>query len=133
MMIGVLVVILIGKRKNKNVELLGTGKPLREFLYVDDLAEAIYLTLKISKKKIIKVFKNEFPLMNVGTGKNISIKKLAYLIKKKINFNGSIKFNSTYPDGTYKKNLNSSKIKKLGWKPKISLEQGLEKVILSRY
>ncbi len=130
---GMITKFINAKKKNKNVELLGTGKPLREFLYVDDLAEAIFLTLNLSKNKIKKVFKSKFPLMNVGTGENISIKKLAFLIKKMINFKGKIKFNSSYPDGTYKKNLNSNKIAQLGWKPKITLKDGLEKVILSRY
>ena len=116
------------KKKEKKVELLGTGKPLREFLYSNDLAEAIFLILKSKKKKILKVTKGEFPILNVGTGENISIEKLAEMIKNQLNFEGKIFFNKKYPDGTMKKNLNSNKIKKLGWKPKINLKLGIEKV-----
>ena len=120
-------------KENKAVELLGTGKPLREFLYVDDLAEAIFIVLKANKNKLKQISGNNFPIINIGTGEIISIKKLAYLIKKKVNFKGKIKFNPKFPDGTLKKNLNSNKIKKLGWKPKTNLNVGLEKVITTRY
>jgi GDP-L-fucose synthase len=129
---GMITKFINAKKNRGNVELLGTGKPLREFLYVDDLAEAIFLALKINKNSIKKVFNKEFPLMNVGSGRNISIKKLAYLIKDITNFKGKIKFNSNYPDGVFKKNLNSNKIRKLGWAPKIKLEEGLKRIILSK-
>ena len=85
--------------------------------------------LKTNTKQILKVTKGEFPILNVGTGQNIYIKKLAELIKNKINYKGKINFNSKYPDGTMKKNLDSSKIRKLGWKPKTDLQKGIEKVI----
>ena len=115
------------KKKNRKVELLGTGKPMREFLYSNDLAEAIFLILKSKKNKILKVTKGDFPILNVGTGENISIKKLAEMIKKQINFKGKIFFNKNFPDGTMKKN---SRIKKkLGWKPKVNLKLGIEKVV----
>ena len=117
------------KEKKKFVKLWGTGKPLREFLYSDDLAQAIYLILKTSKNKIKKIFKKELPLINIGGSKNISIKNLAFLIKKNINYNGKIKFDKKYPDGTYKKNLNSSKIYKFNWKPEINLKIGIKKTI----
>ena len=117
------------KLKKKEVELLGTGKPMREFIFSEDLADAIVFILKTKSKNILKISKSEFPILNVGTGHNVSIKKLAMMIKKILNFNGKIIFNNKYPDGTMKKNLNSSKIKKLGWKPKISLKSGLEKII----
>ena len=90
------------KNNKKHVELLGSGKPLREFLFNDDLSEAIVLLLRSSKKKILHITKNNFPIFNVGTGKNISIKNLARLIKKIIGYNGEIRFNSFYPDGTKK-------------------------------
>lgn len=85
--------------------------------------------LKIDSKKLLKVTKNKFPILNIGSGESISIKKLAILIKQIIKFDGKVIFNNKYPDGTMKKNLNSSKILKLGWKPKISLKSGLERVI----
>ena len=85
----------------------------------------IFYYLKI----ILKRLKNNFPIFNVGTGKNISMKNHARLIKKIIGYNGEIRFNSFYPDGTKKKNLNSSRIKILGWKPKIKLEEGIKKIL----
>ena len=119
------------KNKKNFVELLGSGKPLREFLFNDDLSEAILLLLKTSKRKILNISKNNFPIFNIGTGKNISIRNLALLIKKITDFNGKIKFNTNYPDGTKRKNLNSNKIRKLGWKHKTRLEDGI-KIILKK-
>jgi len=120
------------KRNKKKVELLGTGKPLREFLFNEDLAEAVYCILNSSKKNIIQASSKRFPILNVGSGENISIKNLSEIIKKYVKFKGRIFFNSRYPDGTMKKNLNSNKIKKLGWKPKVNLKKGLKEVIKSR-
>lgn len=120
------------KNNRRKVELLGTGKPLREFLINEDLAEAIYLLVKSSKNKIMKASGKKFPIFNVGSGENISIKTLSKIIKKYVNFEGKIFFNKKYPDGTMKKNLNSNKIKKLGWKPKINLKKGLSKIIKSK-
>ena len=129
---GMIAKFLFSKKNNKkSVELWGSGKPLREFMFNDDLSEAIHLILKSSKKKILKITKNDFPILNIGTGKNISIKNLAKLIKKIVNFKGKIKFNRSYPDGTLKKNLNSDRIKLLGWSPKIKLEDGI-KIILNQ-
>lgn len=120
----------LSKKHKKNfVELLGSGKPLREFLFNDDLSEAIILLLMSSQKKILNITKNKFPIFNVGTGKNISIKNLSKLIKKTINYDGKINFNSSFPDGTKRKNLNSNRIKKLGWKPKIKLEDGIKLIL----
>lgn len=116
------------KSKNK-VVVWGSGKPLREFLYSEDLANAIYLILKLPRNLIKKKFNNKFPLINVGTSKNISIKNLSILIGKIMQFKGQIIFDSTYPDGTYKKNLDSSKIKKFNWRPLINLEEGLKKTL----
>ena len=130
---GMITKFIEAKKNNKQkVELLGSGKPLREFLINDDLAEAIYLLLKSSKNKIMKASGKKFPIFNVGSGENISIKALSKIIKKYVNFEGEIFFNKKYPDGTMKKNLNSNKIKKLGWKPKINLKKGLSKIIKSK-
>ncbi len=106
------------KINNEDVELWGTGEPLRDFLHVDDLADAVLYIMENQK--------NEF-LYNIGSGEEISIINLAELIKEKISFKGNIKYNSAFPDGTPRKILDSSKINKLGWKPKISLEQGIER------
>ena len=105
------------KLKNKDVSVWGSGKILREFLHVDDLAEAIFLFINN---------KTEESIYNVGSGEEITIDKLATLIKEKISFEGKINYDSSFPDGTPRKFLDSSKINKLGWKPTISLEKGIE-------
>lgn len=101
------------------VELWGTGKPLREFLFVDDLAEALVLIMD-------RYNGDGGGWLNIGSGEEIAIKDLADLIAKKTGFQGTIKWNTEMPDGTPRKFLDSSKIRKLGWKPKTSLENGLE-------
>ena len=120
------------KKSKKIVNLLGTGKPIREFIHSDDLAEAILKCLNVSSKKIDKIFKGKLPILNIGTGENIKIINLAKMISKFSNFSGKIKFDKRFPDGTYKKNLNSKIIKRLGWKPRINLKNGLKEVILKQ-
>ena len=100
------------------VELWGTGKPFREFLHVDDLADAIIFCLG-------KKFK--YDLYNIGYGEEISIYNLAELIKSIIGYDGEIRFNADMPDGTPRKLIDSSRINELGWKPKIKLEDGIRK------
>ena len=108
---GMIAKFVEAKKNNKSkVELLGTGKPLREFLFNDDLAEAIYFLIKSTKNKIMKASGKKFPIFNVGYGENISIKALSQIIKRYVNFKGEIFFNKKYPDGTMKKNLNSKKL-----------------------
>jgi GDP-L-fucose synthase len=127
---GIITKIAHSKKNNlSKVELWGTGKPKREFLFVEDLADAIYLVIKKSRKDIDFNKKKRFPIFNVGSGEEISIKELAKKIKKIFNYKGSIFFNNNYPDGTAKKNLDSTKIRKIGWKPKIKLKEGLKKTI----
>ena len=119
-------------KKAKKIYLLGTGKPIREFIHTKDLAEAIITCLNILRKKLRKNFKNKLPIFNIGTGESLNISKLANLITKLINFEGKIIFDNRFPDGTFKKNLNSNKINKFGWKPQIKLKDGLKEVIQSR-
>ena len=121
------------KKSKKIVKLLGTGKPIREFIHSDDLAEAILKCLNVSSKKMNKIFRGKLPILNVGTGENIKIKNLAKIISKFLNYRGIIRFDKRFPDGTYKKNLNSKIIKKLGWRPRISLKNGLKEVILKQF
>ena len=122
------------KKSNKKIlKLLGTGKPLREFIHTDDLAESIVKCLSISKKVLKKKYKLKLPVMNVGTNEEISIKNLSKLIAKFARYPGKIKFDHKSPDGTYRKGLNSSKIRDLGWYPRIKLEDGLKKVIEKRF
>ena len=95
----------------------GTGKPKREFMHVDDLANAIDY---IIENKI------EEPLINIGSSEEVTIKELAVLLKKIIGFGGDIKFDTTMPDGNPRKLLDSTMIRTFGWVPKIDLNSGLE-------
>lgn len=103
--------------KDSFVECWGTGNALREFLYVDDLAEAVSLIMECY---------NEPEPINIGSGEEIAIKDLVPLIAKTVGYNGDIKWNGSIGDGTPRKIMDNSKIKKLGWKPKTCLEEGLE-------
>lgn len=102
---------------SKTVTLWGTGSPFREFLYVDELADAcLYLMKNYNSPEII----------NIGVGSDISIKDLAELIKRTIGFNGEIIWDSSKPDGTPRKLMDVSKINTLGWKSSLSLEDGIK-------
>ena len=101
-----------------HVELWGTGSPLREFLFVDDLAEACLF--------LMKNYNESIPL-NIGTGKDLSILDLAETIKDIIGFNGTIKLDSSKPDGTHRKLLDVSKVNSLGWQAKTKLRVGINK------
>ena len=129
---GLISKFLFAKKNNLNVTVWGSGKAIREFMHVEDLAHAILKCLKISKKKYLKLFHNQMPIINVGSGENISIRKLSELISKLCNFKNKFIFDKSYPDGTLIKNLDSSKIRRLGWKPKIKLKNGLKKIIIYR-
>lgn len=102
-----------------SITLWGTGSPLREFLHVDDLAEAcLFLMANF----------NEPGFVNVGTGTDLTIKELAETIKDTVGFNGKIVWDKTKPNGTPRKLMDVSKMEKLGWKHKISLTEGLAKL-----
>lgn len=120
------------KNKKKKLQLLGTGKPYREFIHVEDLASAIFFVLNLKKKKLSEVFKSRLPLINVGTNDEVSIKKLANLICKNYDFNGKIVFDQKSPDGTFRKNLNTSILRKLGWVSKIKFNDGIKEIIENR-
>jgi GDP-L-fucose synthase len=100
----------------KHVTLWGTGGALREFLHVDDLARGI---------KFAAENYDDYEFINIGSGEEVSIKELAQLIKDVVNFDGEVVWDDSYPDGTPRKLLDSSKILNLGWKPEISLIDGL--------
>ena len=120
----------INARKNgTNVQIWGSGKPIREFIHADDLANAILVSLKSSKKKLNRIFKKSLPIMNVGSGDHVSIKRLVTEIKKLTNFEGKIIYNKKFPDGTLNKNLDSTLIKKLKWKTKIKFLSGLKELV----
>ncbi len=114
------------KLHNKDyVTCWGTGKPLREFLHVNDLGNACKFVLENwNPNQKLDDFTLNF--LNVGTGKDLSIRDLALLIAKITNYNGEIRWDTSKPDGTPKKLLDISRIKNLGWEPTISLEKGLQ-------
>jgi GDP-L-fucose synthase len=103
-----------------SVKLWGTGSPKREFLYIDDLAEAVVFLMERYNYKDIG------ELINIGTGEDISIKKLAEIIKEIVGFKGKLEWDSSKPDGTPRKLLDVSNINKLGWRAKTSLEDGIK-------
>ena len=116
---------------SNSVEIWGTGRPEREFLYAEDLADAcVFLMEQVDFGMLVETQNKEVrnTHINIGTGKTIAIKELAELIKEIIGFSGELVFNSTMPDGTMKKVTNTEKINKLGWHYKTSLREGIEKV-----
>jgi GDP-L-fucose synthase len=98
------------------VELWGTGAPLREFLYVDDLAQALLMLAENY---------DEVAPVNIGSGEEVSIKALSAMMKDIVGYHGDIRFDPSKPDGTMRKFLDSSKIRALGWTPQTPLEKGL--------
>ena len=109
---------------NSNVVLWGTGSPRREFLHVDDLANAVVYALEN---------KLDRSLYNIGSGEEVSIKELASLIKNIVGFKGEIIWDNSKPDGTPRKLLDSTKINRLGWNSRINLDYGVEKVYRSQF
>jgi len=106
------------KNNSKEVVLWGTGSPKREFLYVDDLANACVFLMN---------YYDNVEIINIGTGEDLSILELANTIKNCIGFNGDISWDSSKPDGTPRKLLDISKIKSLGWSPKTNLIDGINR------
>ncbi len=103
--------------KAEFVEIWGTGSPLREFMFSDDLADACFFLMQNY---------NESDFINIGTGHDISIKDLALLVKKIIGYEGELRFDTTKPDGTPRKLMDVSKLHALGWKHSIELAEGIE-------
>lgn len=103
-------------KKEPSITLWGTGKPFREFLNSEDLAKAAYKVLDVQAPPSI---------INVGSGTDISIKDLAYIIKEVVQYEGEIIFDDTKPDGTFKKTMDNSLIRTFGWQPQIDMKDGL--------
>ena len=122
-------IVLAKKQNKKSFKVWGTGKPKREFLHVDDLADATIKIMNLSKLKYNKVAGEKFPFINVGTGSDISIKDLAKLISKIVGFKGKMIFDKSKPDGTIRKLMDNTKLRTIKWKPKISLKSGIKKTI----
>ena len=112
------------------VELWGTGKPMREFLWSEDMADAcIYVMQNVDFKDLIKDKKEiRNTHINIGTGSDITIKDLSSLIARIIDYKGSISFDSSKPDGTMKKLTDPSKLNGLGWKHLVEIEEGVERI-----
>ena len=113
-------IILAKKNNDSRVVIWGTGTPRREFMHVDDLADACYFLLQNY---------NEAGLVNIGWGEDVSIKELATLIASEIGYTGSLEFDITKPDGTPRKLMDTTKLNNLGWKPSIQLKDGIRRTI----
>ena len=108
-----------------HVEVWGTGKPLREFLYVEDLADAV--SFCVENIEATDIYSQNISHLNCGSGEEISIKELANTIKCVIEFNGRLVFDHSKPDGTFRKKMNNSRLFKKGFSPKVSLTKGIQK------
>lgn len=108
-----------------SIEVWGSGKPLREFLYVEDLAEAICFCLK--NVNASDIYKQDISHLNCGSNKEISILELTSLIKNIIVYKGDITFDNSKPDGTYRKKMDNTRISQIGFNPRTSLEEGLRR------
>jgi len=112
---------------DQHVTLWGTGEVYREFLHVDDMAAAcIHIMEQVSAEQLYHDFKETH--INIGTGIDLTIKQLAELVKKIVRYEGSIVWDSTKPDGTYKKQLDITLLNQLGFTPSIKLEDGIDNV-----
>ena len=124
--------------KEGGIEIWGSGTPMREFLWSEEMADAcVYLMENINFSDLVKLNGQDFPLsgglrgathINIGTGKEISIRNLAELIKSTIGFNGELYFNTEKPDGTMRKLTDPSKLHALGWHHQTDIEEGVEKM-----
>jgi GDP-L-fucose synthase len=119
-----------GTDRTVTIRLWGTGSPLREFLYVEDLAEAVVFLMNNYDAPDTRALVGQ-PVpshINIGCGKDLSIKDLAYQVKDIVDFKGTLSFDSTKPDGTPRKLLDVSRLFSLGWQPRVTLEEGIGRV-----
>lgn len=110
---------------DKEVVVWGSGKPRREFLHVDDMAEACLFVMSLSAQELGKVTRPMLSHINIGTGEDCSIAELAELVREIVDFPGKIRFDASKPDGAPRKLLDVGKIHRLGWKHRISLKEGI--------
>ena len=114
---------------NPSVQLWGTGNPRREFLHVDDLASACVFLTRLKEEDLSDFFDpNHTPLINIGCGEDFTIKEIASIVSGVVGYKGDVSWDQTKPDGTPQKLLDISQIKRLGWKPKIDLKEGILRV-----
>ena len=115
------------KNNKKSIKVWGNGLAKREFLFSEDLAEAVILILRLSKLKYQKYLSPNINHINIGSGKEYTIKKLAKLISNIVGFEGKIEFDKSKPNGTMRKFLSNRIMKKLGWKPSVKLKDGISR------
>ena len=121
-----------GKREaghEDTVTIWGTGTPMREFLYVDDMADGCVFVMESDDETLSKTLLN-YPdpcFLNLGTGVDVTIRELAETVKDVVGYEGGLSFDATKPDGTMRKLLNVSRAKEMGWEAKVSLREGIEK------
>lgn len=115
------------QRGERSVTVWGTGKPLREFLFSDDMADACVFLLNLPEDEFRKLTGNPevAPLVNVGSGRDLTIGELAKKVCAALGFNGEIVFDTSKPDGTPRKLMDSSKLFSYGWRPKVPMEEGI--------
>lgn len=109
------------------VEVWGSGNAMREFLYVDDMAEASLFVLELDKESYIANTKSMLSHINVGTGKDISIREMAETMREVVGYKGELTFNSNKPDGSPRKLIDVTRLSRMGWNYSINLKEGLEK------
>lgn len=114
-------------QSSPSVTIWGDGSPMREFLHVEDMASASVFVMNLSEIEYKNMTNPMLSHINIGSGEEVSIKELATMISKIVGFSGELIFDSTKPNGTIRKLLDSSKINQLGWTPSIKLHEGLSK------
>lgn len=117
------------KNGDSSIEVWGTGTPRRELLYSDDLAEACIFLMNLPEDAFATLLNDtEPPLINIGSGEDLTIRELAELVCRAVGFEGHLKFDASRPDGTPRKLLDVTRIQSLGWRAKTSLEEGIRRV-----
>jgi len=114
-------------RGERSVTVWGTGKPLREFLFSDDMADACVFLLNLQKEEFSKLVGDPeaAPIVNVGSGSELSIADLARKVCQVLEFKGEIVFDAGKPDGTPRKLMDSARLFSYGWRPKVTMEEGI--------
>jgi len=113
------------RRGDEAVVVWGTGKPRREFLYSDDMADACVALLRLEDARFQAAIGSYPPLVNIGSGSDLTIRELAELIARVVGFKGALQFDDSKPDGTPRKLLDVSRMGRLGWSPRIGMEEGI--------
>jgi GDP-L-fucose synthase len=110
------------------IDVWGTGTPRRELLYSEDLAEALVFLMQLPDAQFAMLINTEqAPLINIGTGEDLTIRELAELVARELGFKGELRFDTSKPDGTPRKLLDVSRIHALGWRAKTTLPEGIRK------